>query len=70
MHSARMIAIKRALWLQRPIVPSNDCSQRRRRAAALGHELSVEMPDATTASDWLPTFEFGLANDSSCLSGR
>ena len=25
------------------------------------------MPDATTASDWLPTFEFGLANDSSCL---
>jgi hypothetical protein len=25
------------------------------------------MPDATTASDWLPTFEFGLANDSSYL---
>ena len=25
------------------------------------------MPDATTASDWLPTLEFGLANDSSCL---
>ena len=25
------------------------------------------MPDATTASDWLPTFEFGLANDSSWL---
>ena len=35
--------------------------------AILGHELSVEMPDATTGSDWLPTFEFGLANDSSCL---
>ena len=35
--------------------------------AAAGHELSVEMPDATTASDWLPTFEFGMANDSSCL---
>jgi hypothetical protein len=25
------------------------------------------MPDATTASDWLLAFEFGLANDSSCL---
>ena len=37
------------------------------RTSLTGHELSVEMPDATTASDWLPTFEFGLANDSSCL---
>jgi hypothetical protein len=42
----------------------------RPRIRSLGHELSVEMSDATTASDWLPTFEFGLANDSSCLKRR
>ena len=38
-----------------------------RGTSLTGHELSVEMSDATTASDWLPTFEFGLANDSRCL---
>jgi hypothetical protein len=43
------------------------CFLARLRTHTFGHELSVEMPDATTASDWLPTFEFGLANDSSCL---
>ena len=43
------------------------CFLARLRTHTSGHELSVEMPDAATASDWLPTFEFGLANDSSCL---
>jgi len=39
----------------------------RSRTSRFGHLLTVDLTGRTTGSDWLPTFEFGLANDSSCL---
>ena len=57
--------------LSRSLIPKADAHRNVRYrgapSAAVGHELSIEMPNATTASDWLPTFAFGLANGSSCL---
>jgi hypothetical protein len=38
-----------------------------RGTSLIGHLLTVDLTGRTTGSDWLPTFEFGLANDSSCL---
>ena len=40
----------------------------RPRIRSLGHLLSFEIGGPMTGTDWLPTFEFGLANDSSCLT--
>ena len=30
--------------------------------------LTIGVVGRTTGADWLPPFEFGLANDSSCLN--
>jgi len=47
------------------IASASDRFPRLDRIATLGHHLLFEVADRTSGTDWLPTFEFGLPNDSS-----
>ena len=42
-------------------------SPKPRQGPPTGHLLTIGVVGRRTGADWLPTFEFGLANDSSCL---